>query len=137
MKHQINFLGGQLLPIYIGIKEFMPGKIHFIASDESKEGIKILKDIFPDIICSEFICDPFDFYSIKKRIRSIIEKLDAQDDVLINLTGGTKIMLLAAQSVISDKTVNGFYINQDYSLIEVPSYEKKQIESELSVKDFF
>lgn len=137
MKHQINFLGGQLLPIYIGIKEFMPDKIHFIASDESKEGIKILKDIFPDIIFSEFICDPFDFYSIKKRIRSIIDKLDAQDDVLINLTGGTKIMLLAAQSIISESNIKGFYVNQDYSFIEVPSYDKKQITSELSIQDFF
>lgn len=137
MKHQINFLGGQLLPIYIGVKEFMPDKIHFIASDESKEGIKILKDIFPEVIFSEFICDPFDFYAIKKRIQSIIEKLDEEDDVLINLTGGTKIMLLAAQSIISEKQVKGFYINQDYSFIEVPSYDKKQIISELSIKDFF
>jgi hypothetical protein len=137
MKHQISFLGGQLLPIYIGIKEYMPDKLHFIASEESKEGMKVLKDLFKELKFTEFICDPFDFYAIKKRIESIIEKIDANDDVLINLTGGTKIMLLAAQSVISDKTVNGFYINQDYSLIEVPSYEKKQIESELSVKDFF
>lgn len=137
MKHQINFLGGQLLPIYIGIKEFLPDKIHFIASDESKKGTKILKDIFPDLIFSEFICDPFDFYSIKKRILSVIEKLDAQDDVLINLTGGTKIMLLAAQSIISEFNLKGFYINQDYSFIEVPSYYKKLITSELTIKDFF
>jgi hypothetical protein len=137
MKHQINFLGGQLLPTYIGIKEFMPDKIHFFASNESKEGIRTLKNIFPEIIFSEFICDPFDFYSIKKRIQSIIEKLDAQDDVLINLTGGTKIMLLAAQSIISEFNLKGFYVNQDYSFIEVPSYDKKQITSELSIKDFF
>lgn len=137
MKHQISFLGGQLLPIYIGIREYMPDKVHFIASEESKEGMIVIKDLFKELKFSEFICEPFDFYSIKRKIESIIEKVDANDDVLINLTGGTKIMLLAAQSVISDKTVNGFYINQDYSLIEVPSYEKKQIVSELSVKDFF
>ena len=137
MKHQISFLGGQLLPVYIGVKEYMPDKLHFIASEESKEGMKVLKDLLKELKFSEFICDPFDFYAIKKRIESIIEKVDANDDVLINLTGGTKIMLLAAQSVISDKTVNGFYINQDYSLIEVPSYVKKQIVSELTVKDFF
>ena len=137
MKHQISFLGGQLLPIYIGIKEFMPDKIHFIASEESKEGVKILKDMFSEIKYSEFICDPFDFYAIKNKIENIIEKVDAQDNVSINLTGGTKIMLLAAQSVISEKEINGFYINQDFSFIDVPSYEKKPIVSELSIKDFF
>ena len=102
MKHQISFLGGQLLPVYIGVKEYMPDKLHFIASEESKEGMKVLKDLFKELKFSEFICAPFDFYSIKKRIESIIEKVDSNDDVLINLTGGTKIMLLAAQSVISE-----------------------------------
>ena len=32
MKHQIALVGGQLLPIYVGIKEFSPDKIHFIVS---------------------------------------------------------------------------------------------------------
>lgn len=137
MKHQITFLGGQLLPIYIGIKEFMPGKVHFIASNESKDGMTILKDLFKELVFSEFICDPFDFYEIKKRIEMIVEKVGHNDEVLINLTGGTKIMLLAAQSVISENQGKGFYINQDYSLIEVPSYQKKQIVSQLSIKDFF
>lgn len=137
MKHQISFLGGQILPIYIGIKDFMPDKVHFIASEESKEGMMVIKDLFKNLKYSEFICDPFDFYSIKKRLENIIEKVADNDEVLINLTGGTKIMLLAAQSVISEKQGKGFYINQDYSLIEVPSYQKKQILSQLSVKDFF
>jgi len=136
MKHQIIFLGGQLIPIYIGIKEYMPDKVHFIASEESKEGMIVLRELFKEFKFSEFICDPFSFYAIKKRIESIIEKVDANADVLINLTGGTKIMLLAAQSVISEKHVKGFYINQDYSFIEVPSYQKKQIEYQLSIKDF-
>ena len=85
MKHQISFLGGQLLPVYIGVKEYMPDKLHFIASEESKEGMKVLKDLLKELKFSEFICDPFDFYAIKKRIESIIEKVDANDDVLINL----------------------------------------------------
>lgn len=137
MKHQISFLGGQLLPIYIGIKEFIPHKIHFIASEESKGGINVIRELFTELKFSEFICDPFDFFAIKKRIENIIDKLEINDEIQINLTGGTKIMLLAAQSVISERKVKGFYINQDYSFIEVPSYEKKQIELQLSVKEFF
>ncbi len=137
MKHQISFLGGQLSPIYIGIKEFIPNKVCFIASEESKEGIKILKNLFPDVIFSDFICDPFDFYTIKARIISIIEKIDEEDEIIINLTGGTKIMLLAAQSVISETSIKGVYINQDYSFIEIPSYYKKQLSSFLSIDEFF
>jgi hypothetical protein len=136
MKHQISFLGGQLLPVYMGIKEFNPDKINFIASDESKFGARAIKELFTDKTFSDFICDPFDFFTIKKKIENIIEKIDEEDEVIINLTGGTKIMLLAAQSVISEKQIKGFYINQDYSLIEVPSYERKKIVTGLSVHEF-
>lgn len=136
MKHQITFLGGQLLPIYIGIREFAPDKIHFLASEESKEGVKILKGVFPQVKSSEFVCDPFDFLAIKKRIETIFDKLEQEDELLINLTGGTKIMLLAAQSIIFEKMVKGFYVNQDNSYIEIPSYVKSNISSELLIKEF-
>lgn len=79
MKHQVSFLGGQLLPIYIGIKEFMPDKIYCIASEESKAGIVIIKGLFKSLKFSEFICDPFDFYSVKKRLNEIICKVDANE----------------------------------------------------------
>lgn len=137
MKHQISLFGGQLLPIYIGIKEFSPNKVYCIVSEESKEGTIIFKELFREVKFNELVCEPFDFYSIKKNLKNIIDKIDINDEIWINLTGGTKIMLLAAQSVITDKQVKGFYINQDYSLIEVPSYSKKSINSQLTIKDFF
>lgn len=137
MKHQIIFFGGQLLPIYIGIIEFTPNNAYCIVSEESIDGTIIFEHLFKKINFNKFICDPFDFYSIKKNLEKIIDKVDKNDEILINLTGGTKIMLLAAQSVIAEKQATGFYINQDYSLIEVPSYSKKPISSQLTVKDFF
>ena len=45
MKHQITFVGGQLLPIYIGIKEFIPDKVHFIVSNESAGSLSNLKPL--------------------------------------------------------------------------------------------
>jgi hypothetical protein len=137
MKHQICFLGGQLLPIYIGIKEFCPDRVYFIASEESKQGISMLKGLFNDIKYAEYMCDAFDFKSIRDKIESILSKINESDEISINLTGGTKIMLLAAQSIIAEKKIKGFYVNQDYSLIEVPSYQRKVIASELSINDYF
>lgn len=137
MKHQIIFLGGQLLPIYIGIKEFMPDKIHFIVSNESKEGEIVFKELFKELKFSEYVCDPFNFYSIRSILENIIIKVGEKDEIHINMTGGTKIMLLSAYSVIGDKKINGFYIDQDFNLIEIPTYSKKIIESQLSIRDFF
>jgi len=61
MKHQIAFVGGQLLPVFIGIKEFDPDTIHFIVSEESKGNGSALKSFLSGKVFSESICNPFDF----------------------------------------------------------------------------
>ena len=55
------------MPIYIGIKEFSPNKVYCIVSEESKEGTIMFKELFREVKFNELVCDPFDFYSIKKK----------------------------------------------------------------------
>lgn len=126
MKHQIALVGGQLLPIYVGIKEFSPDKIHFIVSKESIESLNNLKPMITGISHSEYRCNAFNFYEIKTVCEKIIQKLNPEDTITFNLTGGTKIMVLASQAIIHEKGLNGFYVNQDDSFLELPSYEKKK-----------
>lgn len=136
MKHQISIVGSQLLPIYIGIKEFNPDKVHFIVSNES---IVSLADLFPLLNTaqhSEYKCNAFDFFEIKSTCEKILSKIDPKDSVSFNLTGGTKIMVLACQAIIIEKGLNGFYINQDDSLIELSSFTKRNINTELTTKEF-
>ncbi len=137
MKHQISLVGGQLLPIYVGIKEFNPDKIHFIVSKESVASLNNLKPIIKGIPFNEYQCNPFDFYEIKSICEKIIHKLNPNDTIEFNLTGGTKIMVLACQAIIHEKELKGFYINQDDSYLELPSYERKNISLELTVNEFF
>lgn len=137
MKHQIALVGGQLLPIYVGIKEFSPDKIHFIVSKESVESLNNLKPMIAGISQSEYKCNPFDFYEIKAICEKIIQKVNPEDSIIFNLTGGTKIMVLACQAIIHEKGLEGVYINQDDSFLVLPSYERKSISYELSVKEFF
>lgn len=137
MKHQIALVGGQLLPIYVGIKEFSPDKIHFIVSKESIESLNNLKPMITGISHSEYRCNAFNFYEIKTVCEKIIQKLNPEDTITFNLTGGTKIMVLASQAIIHEKGLNGFYVNQDDSFLELPSYERKNINYELSTKEFF
>ena len=136
MKHQITLVGGQLLPVYLGIKEFMPDKVHFIVSNESRGNISTLKPLINGISISEYNCDAFDFYSIKNTCEKIIDKLVSEDEVTFNLTGGTKIMVLAAQAIIHDRKLKGFYINQDDSFLELPTYIKNQIKTEITIQEF-
>ena len=137
MKHQITLVGGQLLPVYLGIMRIYPDKVHFLVSNESKGNISTLKPLINSISISEYNCDPFDFYSIKSTCEKILNKLFPEDEVIFNLTGGTKIMVLAAQAIIHEKRLKGFYINQDDTFLELPSYEKHHIKTELTIPEFF
>lgn len=136
MKHQITFVGGQLLPVLMGIKEFLPDEIHFIISKESKSKISLIKPFLKEKTFSEYICNPFEFASIKSTCENILNKIEQEDEVQINLTGGTKIMVLAAQSLILERNLNGFYINQDDTLLQLPSYSIQKLTSSISVKEF-
>jgi hypothetical protein len=137
MNHQIALVGGQLIPVYVGIKEFTPDRVHFIVSDESVGSLSILKPLLSSTKWVEYKCNPFDFISIKSICEKIISKLKAEDTITFNLTGGTKIMVLACQALIHEKGLNGFYINQDYSFLELPAYNKKQLTTQLSIQNFF
>jgi hypothetical protein len=136
MNHQISIIGSQLLPIYIGIKEFNPDKVHFIVSNESVGSITVLKPLLKNIRHSVHNCDAFDFFAIKATCEKIIDKIESSDRIIFNLTGGTKIMVLACQALIIEKGINGFYINQDDTLLELPSYTRKKINTELDTKEF-
>lgn len=137
MNHQISLVGGQLIPIYVGIKEFSPDKVHFIVSDESVGSLSVLKSLLGSTKWVEYKCNPFDFVSIKSVCEKIISKLTEEDTITFNLTGGTKIMVLACQALIHEMGLKGFYINQDYSFLELPAYNKKQLTTQLSVQEFF
>jgi hypothetical protein len=136
MNHQISIVGSQLLPIYVGIKEFNPDKVHFIVSNESIGSIAVLKPLLKNIQHSVHNCNAFDFFAIKATCEKIIDKIESSDSITFNLTGGTKIMVLACQALIIEKGLNGFYINQDDTLLELPSYTRKKINTELDTKEF-
>lgn len=91
MKHQITFVGGQLLPVLVGIKEFSPDKIHFIISEESKSKISLIKSFLTGKTFSENICNPFEFTSIKTSCEKILSEIKQGDEVQFNLTGEQRL----------------------------------------------
>lgn len=136
MKHQIALVGGQLLPVFLGIKEFLPDKLHLIVSPESKNKIPRLKSLLNRQSISEYICDPFSFTSTINVCNNIIQKTLPGDEVQFNLTGGTKVMVLAAQAVINEFNVQGFYINQSGSFTQIPSFKDQKLTSTIAITEF-
>jgi len=137
MRHQITLVGGQLLPVLLGIKEYQPEVVHFLISKETKNSISNLKALIIGTKTSEHECEPYDLNNIKSVCEKIINKLQEEDEVYFNLTGGTKIMLLAAQSIMVEKKIKGFYINQDNTVLEFPDFKKSNITYRVSTEEFF
>lgn len=136
MKHQIALVGGQILPIYLGIKEYNPDKVHFIISNESKEKLSLLKPYLAGIQTTEYSCNAYDFDSVKNICERIIDQIDQLDEINFNFTGGTKLMALAAHAIMHERSKVGFYVNQDDTLLEFPSNIKRTLQCNLSIKEF-
>lgn len=136
MKHQIAIIGGQLLPIYIGIKEFCPDTIHLVVSNQSKDQLNLLLPLLSEKTVQQYTCDAYDFKAIKDLCDKIVSKIGNAEELQFNLTGGTKIMVLAAQAVILEKQIAGFYINPDNTYSDLLSYTKKPILCTVSINEF-
>src|SRR5258708_5914793 len=135
MKYQIALVGGQILPIYIGIKEFQPDFVYFVASEESRPKLSLLLSSLNLPSSSQHFCDPYQFSEIRELCVGLVEKLAPTDEVSFNLTSGTKVMVLALQSLIQDGKGKGFYINPDSSIIELPSYHQRPLTCSVTVNE--
>lgn len=136
MKHHITLVGGQILPVYIGIKEFKPDVVHFIVSKESIDKITSLNSFLVGMSFTKNVCNPYDFFSIREICKGVLKGLSADDEVQINITGGTKIMLMAVESLIIEMKLKGFYINQDNTLLLIPNYSLIPINYEIKIEEF-
>lgn len=86
----ITLVGGQLMPVYNGIKETNPDKVIFIYSKETAENLELIKNEFPKI---EFIeSEPLSankLDKIQKRAKRLYEQFK-NDKISINISGGSK-----------------------------------------------
>lgn len=114
MKVHVTLLGKEVLPIYYPIKMFNPDIVYIIGTEQNKELAERLQNIFikkqePELEkvrpqvkdCHIFYVDAFNVQSTREACEKIHEKYRQQKDVsfMYNLTGGTKIMALAAFGV--------------------------------------
>ena len=118
MNHQVTVVGGQIAPVFWGIREKNPDVIHFLYTKESENRLPVLEKIFPEKKFWAYKIPPYDFVSVKMAVERIIEaNPDAHFE--LNLTGGTKIMTLACQQVFSKYGYTSFYIDQNNRIFSI------------------
>lgn len=132
MNHQITLLGGQISPVYWGIKEFNPDVVHILYSKESKKNLTILKRLVSVKKLHTYQIDASDFLGILEVIEKILMK--SQGNFRLNLTGGTKIMALASLHPFSEKNWKYFYIDQKHTVFEMPEINQRLLTVKENIK---
>lgn len=116
MTHQITLLGGQILPVYIGVLERNPDTVHILYTKESVRLKNRLEKNLSSYKSISYQVDPYNYKSIQETVTNIICDNEGATFEL-NLTSGTKLMALASQEVFKTLECFSFYIDQNQNLI--------------------
>lgn len=150
-KIHIALVGGQTMPIFLGIKETTPDEIVLVHSSTSQKEAKRIQTFFPDN-CRLKLFDPVDNEAILVSAKTLFQDY-AESKITVNLSSGTKpwALVLALQAQRMDN-VSLLYIDQngmcyDYThnkkwaaqgldMITLMQFNGQQAESHLALKDY-
>lgn len=133
MIHQITLLGGQILPVYIGIVERRPNVVHIIYTKETAWLRKRLVKNISGCKIYYYQVEPYDYHSVEETVTKIM--CDNEEATFeLNLTSGTKLMALASQEVFKTLECYSFYIDQSQHIIDLSNGQKDKIKTAVSTK---
>lgn len=135
MTQQITLLGGQILPVYLGILEKKPDEVHVLYTKETRQLLPRLINVFPKTRIHSHQVDPYDFLGIKELVTNIILE-NEKDEFQLNLTSGTKVMALACQAVVSLLDYEVFYIDQKHRLFSITHESFSPVNSLVKINTF-
>lgn len=135
IQHQIAIVGGQITPVFWGIKEKSPQVVHLLYTKDSIVHIPIIKHLFPSVKVDSYQVEPYDFEEIKSKVEEIIL---AHPNVSfeLNLTGGTKVMALACQYIFNIRSLDVFYIDQQGKIFDFSKQSYTDIMSKIGIDTF-
>lgn len=81
--------------------------------------------------------DAYDYIKFKEAVKTQLEKINS-NDVVLNVTGGTKLMALAAYEAFAEKDKTIIYCDTEHqSIITLfPKYSSTELSAQLSVKEY-
>ena len=127
-KVNISLVGGQPMPVYVGLEIDKYDIYLLVHSPESKsEAEKIKENSENKFVFYEL--SPVDYPVIWKEIEDILMKYQ-NDDVYVNISGGTKPWTVAFVTMsVKYDNVHAFYIDQNNVYYDMDTKTRKQIES--------
>ncbi len=136
-KIQITILGKEPLPVYYAITEFDSDMIHLIGTKENRSiGKRIKSVVEKSVPCKIHIVEaynPTDMVNVCETIHS----KSPNDEYIYNLTGGTKIMSLAAFSIAVKYGAKTIYTTQTNEIVDMQTYQITPMKCILSNENIF
>ncbi len=141
----IIMVSGQPTPNVLPVmdKTIRPDEVILCTTDDMREKAAILERYFTNrqIRSRRFeLGSAYDYSTLQSKFLDLAVELDdKRAEVGVNLTGGTKLMIIAAQRVFGDD-FNCFYVNPERNSIQRISDDKLpeyKIANQLKIKDFF
>lgn len=140
MKIMICLVSEQTIPNILPALQLRPDIVYLISTiDQATRGV-VIADFLKSkkINCEQKTnFDPYDVTAMTNRLRKIVNKRP-EDSFILNVTGGTKLMALAAYSVFSESNSEIIYCNTIGNTIKYlyPIVEDIPLESNLDVRSF-
>lgn len=135
MKLMICLVGGQPAPNVYPLKEISPDHLVLVYSDRTKTVADNIINVVKKVLDIETI-EPievdsaYEFQAIFTKLSNYLNENGSDtDELIINLTGGTKIMSLAAFELAKQKSAKAFYYQSEdnQSLMHHYHFENKQL----------
>lgn len=140
MKKLINILSKQTLQNLIAIRHFEPDEVIVLATDEYKYQAKDF-EAYTQIPHTVIKVEAYNIENIFETINNIIKSLDIETELIINYTGGTKVLAVSVvlQTILRyNNPVLFAYVNtfeSNIKMLSIDNDKKIQLsESEVNIK---
>jgi len=142
-KTHIIIVSGQVIPNVTPVldESIRPEKVILCVSDKMKEHANVLAGFFKNKKIETEIFElgyAYNFPELQDRFLELATKLEKADSVAVNLTGGTKLMTIAAQMVFSDCPC--FYVipeKDQIVMIDAENPDLYAIQDRINLRDYF
>ena len=130
----ISLVGGQTMPVYVGVRATQPSLLVLVHSDKTREEAEEIKaNARVETILSEF--PPVDFDSILSRSRALLDGF-TDSQVFVNISSGTKPWSIAFYRLSLDRdNVTVIYVDQNSVYYDLTHDTKSDLSLKLGIED--
>lgn len=127
MKLHICLLSAQLLANYLPIKLEKPDLVFFVSSaftekaGHTQQFEKMLKGLGINYVKASQLAPTDDFVQLREYFLNLIDEIEQLNasEITLNITGGTKLMAIAANEILKTKDTRVIYTNTQADKIEI------------------